>query len=79
MKMLILSYTIQQVLLNACTKFQNPMWVVPEKSLTEKQKMHTDRHTDTKSNIVMEKTKTIYPLYTWSAGGIIIVIWTCFK
>ena len=32
--MLILFYTIQQVIPNICTKFQNPRTVVPEKSLT---------------------------------------------
>ena len=41
--------------------------VVPEKSLTEKNKflhIHTDRHI----NIVAEKTKTLYSLYTSYAG-----------
>ena len=100
MRMLILSYMIQVVVPNVCTKIQNPRYknfllerkkkmdnkrewgcrfshtqynisspmfvpnlkildtVVPEKSLTEKKLTHT--HTQT--NIVTEKTKTIYPL-----------------
>ena len=33
--MLILSYTIQQVIPNICTKFQNPRHSIPEKSLTQ--------------------------------------------
>ena len=39
--------------------------VVSEKSLTEK------KLTDTQTNIRTEKAKTIYPLYTSIAGGII--------
>ena len=38
--------------------------VVSEKSLTEK------KFTDTQTNILTEKAKTIYPLYTSYAGGI---------
>ena len=38
--------------------------VVSEKSLTEK------KFTDKQTNIVTEKAKTIYPLYTSYAGGI---------
>ena len=37
---------------------------VSEKSLTEK------KFTDKQTNIVTEKAKTIYPLYTSYAGGI---------
>ena len=40
--------------------------VVSEESLTEK------KFTDKQTNIVTEKTKTIYPLYTSYAGGLII-------
>ena len=43
--------------------------VVPEKSLTEK-KLNTHTHI----HIVMEKTKTIYPLYTSYAEGITIYL-----
>ena len=42
--------------------------VVSEKSLTEK------KFTDRQTNIVTEKAKTIYPLYTSYAGGIMISI-----
>ena len=43
--------------------------VVSEKSLTEKK--FTDTQTHTQTNICTEKAKTIYPLYTSYAGGII--------
>ena len=49
--------------------------VVPEKSLTKKKKFtHTPSPPPpppTHTNIVTEKTKTIYPLYTSYTGGII--------
>ena len=41
--------------------------VVSEKSLTEK------KLTDTQTNILTEKAKTIYPLYTSYTGGITMV------
>ena len=41
----------------------------PEKSLLEKQGLHKGTHT----NIVTEKTKSIFPLYTSYARGIIIL------
>ena len=47
---------------NVCTKFQNPKL----RSLTKKK--FTDRQTD----ILTEKAKTTYPLYT---GGIVNVPW----
>ena len=53
---LFLSYTMQQVIPNICTKFQNPRFSSPEKSLTKK-KVYTKTHTPT--NIVTEKTKNI--------------------
>ena len=40
-----------------------------DKSLTEKS-LQTDKQTDKQTNIIKEKVKTIYPLYT-SYGGII--------
>ena len=43
MRMLILSHTIQQVILNVCTKFKILDRVIPEKSLTEKS-LQTDKH-----------------------------------
>ena len=39
--------------------------VVAQKSLTEK---NTDRQTDKQTNIITEKAKTIYPLYTSYRG-----------
>ena len=59
-RMLILPYTIQQVIHNVCTKFPNA--VVPAKSLTEKKfthtrttivtktRTHTHTHTHTRTN-----------------------------
>ena len=55
---LILSYTIQQVIPNFCTKFQNPRFSSSWEIFDEKVYTHT--HT----NIVSEKTKTIYPQFT---------------
>ena len=59
---LILSYTIQQVIPNICTKFQNPRHSSSREIFDEKNSLHT--------NTVTEKTKTIYPLYTSYTGGI---------
>ena len=44
--------------------------VVAEKSLTEKKFTdgQTDRQTDRQTNIITEKAKTIYPLYTSYRG-----------
>ena len=50
MRMLILSYTIQQVIPNVSTKFQNLGAVVSEKSLRKEKSLHTD----TQTNIVTE-------------------------
>ena len=63
---LILFYTIQQVIPNICTKFQNPRF----SSSWENLHTHTHTHTHTQTNIVTEKTKSIYPLYTSYTGGI---------
>ena len=70
---LILSYTIQQVIPNICTKFQNPRFSSSCKIFDEKKKF-----THTHANIVTEKTKTIYPLYTSYTGGIIKSESSCF-
>ena len=56
---LILSYTIQQVIPNICTNFQNPRFSSSREIFDVKQKFI---HTHTHANIVTEKTKTIYPL-----------------
>ena len=68
---LILSYTIQEVIPNVCTTFQNPRFSSSWEIFDEKKKF-----THTHTNIVTEKTKTIYPLYTsYRGGGIIILSW----
>ena len=44
--------------------------VVAEKSLTEKKVYkQTNRQTSKQTNIITEKAKTIYPLYTSYQGG----------
>ena len=63
---LFFCYTIQLITIKLCTKFQNPnpssCWeILPKKKFTDKQ---TDRQT----NIITEKAKTIYPLYTSYRG-----------
>ena len=42
--------------------------VVAEKSLTEKKSLQKNRQTDRQTNIITEKAKTIYPLYTSYRG-----------
>ena len=69
---LILSYTIQQVIPNICTKFQNPTFSSSWEIFDEK-KVYTQTHTHIHTHIVTEKTKTIYPLYTSYTTGIIIL------
>ena len=59
---LILSYTVQLVTPNVCTKFQNPK-SSSFREIFDRKKL-TNTHTQT------EKAKTIYPLYTSYAGGI---------
>ena len=60
---LILSYTVQLVIPNVCTKFQNPK-SSSFREIFDRKKVNKHAHTQT------EKTKTIYPLYTSYAGGI---------
>ena len=55
---LILSYTIQQVIPNICTKFQNPRFCSYWEIFDKKKFTHKP------TNIVTEKIKNIYPLYT---------------
>ena len=63
---LILFYTIQQVIPKICTKFQNPRRISSWEIFDERRKsLHTHTYT------ITEKTKTIYPLYTSYARGII--------
>ena len=61
---LILCYTVQLVIPDVCTKFQNPKSSSFREIFDGKKSLQT--------NIVTEKAKTIYPLYTSYAGGIII-------
>ena len=64
MRMLILSYTIQQVISNVCTKCQNPRCSSSWEILDEKKGLYTD----TQTNIVTEETITIYPSYFVCCG-----------
>ena len=57
-------YTVQLVIPNVCTKFQNPKHSSSWEIFDEK-KVYTQTNTHT------EKAKTIYPLYTSYTGGII--------
>ena len=63
---LILCYAVQLAIHNVCTKFQNPK-SSSFREIFDGKKKFTNRQT----NIVTEKAKTIYPLYTSYAGGII--------
>ena len=63
---LILCYTVQLVIPNVCTKFQNPK-SSSFREISDRKKVNKHAHTQT------EKAKTIYPLYTSYAGGIIIM------
>ena len=64
---LSLSYTIQQVIPNICTKFQNPRFSVPEKSLTKKKSLHTTPppppHTHTNTQTLLLKRQKLYTPY----------------
>ena len=70
---LILCYTVQLVIPNVCTKFQNPKSSSFREIFDRKKLTNTHAHTQT------EKAKTIYPLYTSYAGGIIIMFNGLFK
>ena len=65
---LFFSYTIQLITIKPCTKFQNPnpssCWEIFDK----KKSLQTNRQTDKQTNIITEKAKTIYPLYTSYRG-----------
>ena len=62
---LFFCYTIQLITINPCTKFQNPnpssCW-----EIFDEKKVY--RQTDRQTNIITEKAKTIYPLYTSYRG-----------
>ena len=62
---LFFSYTIQLITIKLCTKFQNPnpssCW-----EIFDRKKVY--RQTNRQTNIITEKAKTIYPLYTSHRG-----------
>ena len=62
---LILSYTIQQVIPNICTKFKNPRCSSSWEIFDEKKSLHTHKHTQ------LLKRQKLYTAYTWYARGII--------
>ena len=64
-RMLILSYTIQQVIPNICTKFQTPRFSSTWEIFDEKKSLPTHPQT------LLLKRQTIYLLYTLYTGGII--------
>ena len=73
MRMLILSYTIQQVILNVCTKFKILGRVIPEKSLTEKS-LHTDKHCYGKDKNYIPLIHFICQWYN-KAQGFMLSLW----
>ena len=54
---------------NVCTKFENPKFSSSREIFDKKKKVYTQTHT----NIVTEKSKTIYPLYTSYTGDIVML------
>ena len=64
-------YIIQLITIKLCTNFRTLTQVVAEKSLTEKKftNKQTNKQTDKQANIITEKAKTIYPLYTYMYWG----------
>ena len=61
---LVFCYTIQLITIKLCTKFQNPNQSSCKEIFDEKISLQTNRQTDRQTNIITEKAKTIYPLYT---------------
>ena len=61
----VFCYTIQLITIKLCTKFQSPKssscW-----EIFDRKKVY--RQIDTQTNIITEKAKTIYPLYTSYRG-----------
>ena len=70
---LILSYTIQQIIPNICTKFQNPRFNSSWEIFDEK-KVYTHTHQHTHKHCYW-KDKNYIPLYTLYTGGIKIKGW----
>ena len=63
-KGLFFCYTLQFITIKLCTKFHNPNQSSCWKIFDEKKSLQTDKQT----NIITEKAKTIYPLYTLYGG-----------
>ena len=61
-------YTIQLITSKLCTKFQNPKPLSSCWEIFDGKKKFTDRQTNKQTNIITEKAKTIYPLYTSYRG-----------
>ena len=71
MRIPILSYTIQQVIPNVCTKFQNPRCSASNKSFMKKKRLHIGRQTDKYTDKhCYGQDKNYIPLYTSYAGCI---------
>ena len=66
----VFCYTIQLITIKLCTKFQNPnpssCWEIFDRK--KKVYRQTNRQTDKPTNIITEKAKLIYPLYTSYRG-----------
>ena len=65
---LFFCYTIQLITIKPCTKFQNPNPSSCWEIFDEKKSLQTNKQTDRQTNIITEKAKTIYPLYTSYRG-----------
>ena len=63
----VFCYTVQLITIKLCTKFQNPNPISCWEIFDGKKKF-TDRQTNRQTNIITEKAKTIYPLYTSYRG-----------
>ena len=58
---LILSYTIQEVIPNICTKFQNPKFSSSWEIFDEKKSLHSHSQSHTHTHTITEKTKLYTP------------------
>ena len=64
---LFFCYTVQLITINLCTKFQSPKSSSCWEIFDGKKSLQTNRQTN-QTNIITEKAKTIYPLYTSYRG-----------
>ena len=71
---LFFCYTIQLITIKLCTKFQNPK---SSSCLEIFDRKKVYRQTNRQTNIITEKAKTIYPLYTSYRGYKYILIDAC--